>query len=297
MGTAMARRLLLAGHDLSVYNRTRSKTSALVALGARAVGKVSDLADRDLVFVTVASSEDLLEVVGGEGVGLLSAGRVPRVVVDCSTVSECASAAVRRRLEELGADFLAAPVSGNPSVAEAGRLAMVVSGPRPVFDEVLPYLETCACRVTYVGDGDTSRLVKLCHNLLLGSVIQSLAEVTVLAEKRGVRRHDFLEFLNTSVMGSTFMRYKTPALVNLDFSPTFTTTLLRKDFDLGLEAARSLDVPMPVAGLVHQLLSADIGRGIGDLDFAAIIELVANDAGLTLESHGADESDGLVPLS
>ena len=107
--------------------------------------------------------------------------------------------------------------------------------------------------VTYVGEGDAARLAKICHNLMLGVVTQSLAEITVLAEKGGMSRAAFLEFLNDSVMGSTFTRYKSPAYVHLDYTPTFTPVLLRKDFDLGLAAARELDVPMPLAAATAQL--------------------------------------------
>jgi 3-hydroxyisobutyrate dehydrogenase len=296
MGTAMARRLVQAGHDLLVYNRTRAKTEGLVALGAKAVEAVTDLAECDVVFVTVASSDDLLDVVGDDGGGGLVAGsRVPAVVVDCSTVSADASAEARARLAARGGAFLAAPVSGNPMVAEAGRLTMVVSGPKDAFDRVEPYLLTVARAAVYVGEGEVSRLVKLCHNLFLGVTIDALAEVTVLAERGGVARHAFLEFLNVSVMGSPFTRYKSPALVNLEYKPTFTTALLRKDFDLGTSAARELDVPMPVSSLVHQILGAAIGRGIGDLDFAALIGLIGEDAGMQLEAEGVEVDDGLQP--
>jgi 3-hydroxyisobutyrate dehydrogenase len=292
MGTAMAGQVLRAGHELVVFNRTRHKTEPLVALGAKAVDSLGALGDRDAVFVTVASSEDLLAVLGAED-GLLGGSTVPKVVVDCSTVSIGGSAEARALAEERGVEFLAAPVSGNPKVAAAGRLAMVVSGPRETFDEMEPYLRLVAKEVTYAGGGEVARLVKLCHNLVLGVMIEALAETTILAQKGGVRRADYLAFLNSSVLGSTFSRYKSPALVNLDFRPTFTTRLLRKDFDLGLGEARALDVPMPVAGLVHQLLGAGIGGGIADLDFAGLIELVGRDAGIALESEGADVSDGL----
>ncbi len=296
MGSAMAERLLVAGYELAVYNRTRGKTDALAARGAEVVGTVAELGTRDVVFVTVASSEDLLEVLGGEN-GLFAGSSSPSVVVDCSTVSQEASAEARTLAAAHSVAFLAAPVSGNPKVVRAGKLTMAVSGPRDAFDAVHAYLTTVAREATYVGEGDVARLVKLCHNLLLGVVIQSLVEITVLAEKGGVRRHDFLAFLNDSVMGSMFTGYKTPALVNLDFAPTFTTRLLHKDFDLGLDAARALETPMPVAALVHQLLQAGIGEGIGDMDFAAIIQLVARGAGLDLRSENVDVSDGLSPGS
>jgi 3-hydroxyisobutyrate dehydrogenase-like beta-hydroxyacid dehydrogenase len=176
-----------------------------------------------------------------------------------------------------------------------GRLTLAVSGPRAAFDTAQPYLDLLGSGATYVGEGELARTVKICHNLFLGVVTQSLAEVTILAQRSGISREAFLACLNSSVMGSTFTRYKSPAFVNLDFHPTFTATLLRKDFDLGLAAAREQQVPLPVAALVHQLIQSLIGRGRGDDDFAALLELEAASAGLELVSENADISDGLDP--
>src|SRR3954465_13259958 len=144
---------------------------------------------------------------------------------------------MRAACDERGVDFLAAPVSGNGKVVRAGGLSLVVSGPQETYRKVAHLLEFIGKSVTYVGEGASARLVKIAHNLMLGVVTQSLAEITVLVEKGGVNRADFLAFLNDSVMGSAFTQYKSPAFVNLDFSPTFTMALLQKDFDLGLEAA------------------------------------------------------------
>ncbi|MDA8291436.1 MAG: NAD(P)-dependent oxidoreductase [Actinomycetota bacterium] len=292
MGTAMALRLLDQGCDLAAYNRTRAKLDALVGAGAKPVDSPADLATRDIVFVTVGSSEDLLAVLDSEA-GLLSGGSVPSVVVDCSTVSTEASADARALLEARGAAFLAAPVSGNPKVVAGGKLTMAVSGPREAFEVAEPYLAMIGRGVTYVGGGEVARLVKICHNLLLGVVIQSLTEILVLAEKGGVRRQDLLAFVNDSVMGSLFTRYKSPALVNLDFTPTFTTKLLRKDFDLGLAAARESGVSMPVAALVHEIVQAGIGEGLGDDDFASLLLVTARAAGLGLTSEETAVADGL----
>ncbi len=292
MGSAMATRLIRHGCDLAVYNRTASKVEPLVSEGATAAETVAELSSCRIVFITVASSEDLLSVLDDEG-GLLRQESAPSIIVDCSTVSVEASAKARALAGERSASLLAAPVSGNAKVVKAGRLTMAVSGPADAFAEVEELFAIIGAGATYVGEGEVARLVKLCHNLMLGIVTQSLFEITVLAEKGGVRRQDFLAFLNDSVMGSTFTRYKTPALVNLDFAPTFTVKLLRKDFDLGLSAARSHDVPMPVAALVHQLVAAGIGEGLGDSDFAALFELEARAAGLELKSEDAVVPDGL----
>jgi 3-hydroxyisobutyrate dehydrogenase len=294
MGSALVRRLVAGGCDVAVYNRTRSKAEPLAEFGATVVGSAAELADRDIVFATVGTPQDLLDAVLGPA-GLISAGGAPKIVVDASTISVEASAQVRERLAAHGTDLLAAPVMGNPKVASVGRLTLAVSGPRAAFETAQPYLDLLGSGATYVGEGELARTVKICHNLFLGVVTQSLAEVTILAQKSGISREAFLACLNNSVMGSTFTRYKSPAFVNLDFHPTFTTALLRKDFDLGLAAAREHEVALPVAALVHQIVQSLIGIGRGDDDFAALIELEAAASGLKLESENADISDGLHP--
>jgi 3-hydroxyisobutyrate dehydrogenase-like beta-hydroxyacid dehydrogenase len=289
----MVTRLLLNGCDVTVFNRTASKVQPLTSIGAKRAQSIAELASKDIVFVTVSSSDDLLAVLFGEG-GLLRQGDVPKYVVDCSTVSEESSAKARERAQARSVAFLAAPVSGNPSAVRAGRATFAVSGQRAAFDEVRPCLELLGSGVTFVGEGEIARLVKLCHNLFLGVVIQGLIEVTILAEKAGVRRQDFLAFMNDSVLGSTFTRYKTPALVNLDYAPSFTTRLLKKDFDLGATTAGALGVPVPLSTLVRDLLDTAVGE-IGEVDFAALIESAARAAGLTLRSENASVSDGLSP--
>src|SRR5450755_923784 len=296
MGFALATRLLEAGHDVAVYNRTRAKAEPLAELGATIVDSPAELADRDLVFTMVAGSVDFAQVVLGDE-GLLSRPAVvPRLLVDLTTLSPAASAEVRIAGERCGTAVLAAPVSGNPKVAAAGRLTIVVSGAREAWEEARPYLELLCARVTYVGEDERARLVKICHNLMLGIVAQCMAEITVLAEKGGVTRADFLEFLNDSVMGSTFTRYKSPALVNLDFRPTFTPALLLKDFHLGFEAARELEVPMPLAAATEQIVQGMVGLSGNEVDFAALIELTARASGLELVAEDVEVDDGLSPL-
>jgi 3-hydroxyisobutyrate dehydrogenase len=296
MGYALATRLLNAGCDVSVWNRTRAKAEPLVELGATLVDRPVDLAHRDIVFTNVATSDAFSEVMLGED-GLLSRGApVSALIVDSSTISAEASEAVRVEARKLGSDVLAAPVSGNAKVVESGRLAVVVSGAEEVYERAKPYLELFGSSVTYVGGGESARLVKICHNLVLGIVTQALAETTVLAERGGVSRADYLAFINGSVMGSVFSRYKTPALVNLDYTPTFTSHLLRKDFELGLDAAGRLAVPLPLAALVHQIIVTAIGQDLGDLDFATMLEVEARAAGLHLEPENREVPDALDPI-
>ena len=293
MGYAMAERLARAGANLTVWNRTRAKAEPLAVAGARIAENVTDLAACDIVFVMVSTWRDVDEVIAGPS-GLLSARDAsPRLVVECSSISLEGSAQLREKLAARGIDLLAAPVSGNAKVIKAGRLSFVCSGPRSAYDAALPYLRMIAPAASYVGEGELARIVKICHNVLLGVVIQSLAEITILAQKAGVPRHAFLDFINQSVMGSTFTRYKTPAFVNLDFTVTFTPALMRKDLDLGLDAARRYEVPMPLASLTRDVVQTMIGRGLADKDFAQPLLVAAEAAGISLAPENVRVDDGL----
>jgi 3-hydroxyisobutyrate dehydrogenase len=301
MGYPMAERLLRAGHPVQVWNRTRSKAEPLSALGATVHGRPADLAAVDILFTMVSTGQDLEQVVFGAG-GVAAGGTRPRVVVDCSSIGVDQGEAIRARLAELGAAMIAAPVSGNAECVRAGKLSAVCSGPEAAFRETRPLIEAFAPRgVAYVGEGELARFCKIAHNVLLGVVIQNLAETAVLAEKAGVPRHAFLAFINDSVMGSIFTRYKSNALVNLDWTTTFTAELLRKDLDLGLQAARALDVPMPVAAAAREALQAHFGAAqlkpdpaaYLRQDVAALLETVALAAGVTLEPENVPVPTGL----
>lgn len=293
MGFALATRLLEAGHDVTVYNRTRAKAEPLAAKGAKIVDHPSDLAGMDVVFIMVSAPKDLEEVtIGAHGV-LSVTGKAPKIIVDSSTVSAEASLKIRNYASDKGSQFLAAPVSGNPAVIAAGKLTVAVSGVQETFDAVQPLLAHFGRSVIYVGEGEVARLVKIAHNVLLGIVTQGLVEITTLVERGGVSRHAFLEFLNDSVMGSTFTRYKTPAIVNLDFSPTFTMPLLSKDFDLGLEAAHKLQVPMPISSATAQIVASAIGAGYKEEDFVILLLEQARRAAMTLKSENVKVLSGL----
>ncbi len=284
MGYAMASRLLKNGCDVAVYNRTRAKAESLAEFGAVIVDTPAALADRDIVFTMVSGPDDLIEVVTGSKGVLSRPDRAPKLLVDCSSVSTEASAAVRQRAASRGVAMLAAPVSGNAKVVKAGLLSVVASGPEAQFKIAEPYLALLGSGVSYVGDGELARMVKICHNILLGVVTQSLAEIT---------RHAFLDFINKSVMGSLFTKYKSPAFVNLDWTPTFTPYLLRKDLDLGLEAGRNLGVPQPLTALTREIVQSMIGNGYEDVDFGALLEMEAKAAGLELKSENRKVDDGL----
>jgi 3-hydroxyisobutyrate dehydrogenase len=290
MGAAMAIRLHRAGYAPTVWNRTRSKAEDT---GCAVADTIADLRDRDVVFTMVSTPADLEQVLLGPGTGLLVGETLPKIVVDCSTVSIESSAAIREACRERGVEFLCAPVSGNGKVVKSGGLTIAASGPSSTYDKVSHLLGHIGKSVTYVGDGELARLAKIAHNLMLGVVTQTLAEITVLAERGGMSRAAFLEFLNDSVMGSVFTRYKSPAFVHLDYTPTFTPILLRKDFDLGLAVAREMDVPMPVSALTAQLVQATVSSGRVTEDFAILLDQQAAASGLELKPEDTPVDDGL----
>lgn len=289
MGYEMAARLAKAGIDTLVWNRTKAKADPLKAYGAKVATKVTELAARDVVFCMVSTWKDVKEVM----TTLLSGKAKPKMVIECSSISLEGSAELREMLAKKGIAYLAAPVSGNGKVIKAGKLSFVCSGPKKAFQQAEPLLQAIAPSASYVGEGELARIVKICHNVYLGVVIQSLAEITILAQKAGVPRHAFLDFMNQSVMGSVFSRYKTPALVNLDFKVTFTPHLLRKDLDLGLDAARKYEVPMPLASATRDLIQSLIGRGWTEEDFATLILQQAQASGIKLKPENVPVSDGL----
>ncbi|MDP1671824.1 MAG: NAD(P)-dependent oxidoreductase [Burkholderiales bacterium] len=291
MGYAMAERLAKAGCDITVWNRTKSKAEPLAKSGAKVADNLTELADCDIVFTMVSTGKDVKEVLFGPN-GVMSAGGKPKIIVDSTSISLEESAEIRAKLAEKGIKLLAAPVSGNAKVIKVGKLTVVASGPQDAFDTVTPYLEAIGRGVSYVGDGELSRIAKICHNVMLGVVIQNLCEITVLAEKAGMQRHAFLDFLNKSVMGSMFTTYKTPALSNLDFHVTFTPELLRKDIDLGLAAGRAHGVPMPTTAITRDLVQTLIGHGY-DQDFSQLLLLQAKASGIELKPENVNIGDGL----
>lgn len=293
MGEAMVKKLTNAGHRVQVWNRTRAKAMPLAEYGAVIVDAKADLAVCDVVFTMVSTTDDLKEVLFGDG-GLMTGAQRPKLLVDSSSISQEGSAEIRERLQALGVGYLCAPVSGNAKVAKAGKLLVVASGPRVHYDAVQPLLQAMGRKVMWVGEGELARVWKIAHNTMFGVIIQSLCEITVLAEKAGIPRHVFLQSINDSVLGSMYTRYKSPVLTNLTFEQvTFTPKLLLKDMDLGLGAGKAHGVAMPSAAATRESIARLVGRGHDDVDFAVLLRETAADAGLALKPENVKVDDGL----
>jgi 3-hydroxyisobutyrate dehydrogenase-like beta-hydroxyacid dehydrogenase len=281
MGRPIADRLLDAGHELAVFNRTRAKAEEVGQRGARVLERPADAwGAADVAISMLADEAATDEVATGED-GLLTADAgTGRTYVDMSTISVAASERLARAAESAGVEYLRAPVTGNPSVVVAGNLGIIVSGPEEVFARVRPVLEAIGPNLFYVGAGEEARVTKLCLNLMIAGTAQLIAEALALGESHGIERRPLLEVVGGSAIGSPFVKYKTDALVEDDYSTTFTTRGMVKDLSLALAAGGDRDVPLPVTAHVQQLLESCISQGMAELDFVSLVARLEREAGL-----------------
>jgi 3-hydroxyisobutyrate dehydrogenase-like beta-hydroxyacid dehydrogenase len=280
MGTAIAERLLGAGHELAVWNRTTATADPFVERGAVRLERPTDAWGHGDVALTMLLNDDAVEAVYlGDG-GLVEGETTGQTAVDMSTVSVPISARVAERVGQAGGAFLRSPVTGNPSVVAAGNLGLIVSGPRDAYDAVQDVLRDVGPNHFYVGAGEQSRVVKLAINLMLAGTSELIAEALVMAERNDIERADMLEVIGGSVMGSPFVKYKTDALIADDYTSTFTSEGMYKDLQLALENANAVGVPLPIGALVQQLLQGCIAQGMGDIDFMALLPRLRREAGI-----------------
>ena len=267
MGTAIAERLLDAGSELRVFNRTPAKAEPLAARGAVVVETAGELAADVDVVLTSLPDDAAFEAVAAE---IVESAQPGTVLVDVSTVSPAASARVAAIADDAAVVYLRAPVSGNPTVVRAGNLTFIVSGARETLERVEPVLLAIGPTIHHVGDGEQARVVKLAINLMIAGLAQLISEALVLGEASGVSREALLRVMASSAVGAPFVEYKTEPLLRDDYSATFTTVLMEKDIDLVLDAAGQAGVQLPLARDLKELLHSAIGAGYGDDDFMAL---------------------------
>jgi 3-hydroxyisobutyrate dehydrogenase-like beta-hydroxyacid dehydrogenase len=279
MGSAIAERLLPTDNELWVWNRSPAAARPLIAAGALGLQDPTGAFEVAELAITMLADDAAVEAVVLES-GLLSRAG-DSVLVDMSTISVRSSARVAAACREHGCAFLRAPVSGNPSVVRAGRLSIVVSGPRAQFEASHAVLRSIGPNVFYVGAADQARIVKLALNLMVAGTAELIAEALVLSERHGIARADMLEVMGASAIGSPFVAYKTQALLDDDYSTTFSTKLMDKDLSLVREAADEVDLPIPLAALTQQLVRDAIVKGMGEDDFISLVPRLRREAGLS----------------
>ena len=280
MGAGMAANLLKAGHDVTVYNRTRTKVEALVAQGAKAAASVSDACRGDAV-ITMLANDDAVErvVFGGGGIiGSLPAG-APHI--SSSTISVALSEKLESAHAKAGQRFVAAPVFGRPEVAAAGQLFVIAAGGRDTLDAVAPLFDAIGQKTFVVsGTPKSANLVKLSGNFLIASVIESLGEAMALVGKGGVDRRQYLDILTSTLFDAPVYKTYGGLIADGTFEPAgFAVPLGYKDIRLTLAAAEDLRVPLPLASLLRDRFLTLLAHGGDKLDWSAIGQLAAKDAG------------------
>jgi 3-hydroxyisobutyrate dehydrogenase-like beta-hydroxyacid dehydrogenase len=280
MGAAMAANLVKAGHDVTVYNRSRAKVDALVAEGARPADSIADACGGDVVITMLANDDAVEAVTFGDGGILASLGR-GATHVSSSTISVPLSERMTAAHAEAAQQFVAAPVFGRPEAARAAKLFVVAAGDRATLEAISGVLDAFSQRTFIVSEEPkAANLVKLSGNFLITSVIESLGEAMALIGKAGVDKHQYLDILTSTLFGAPIYKTYGELIAGERFEPAgFAATLGQKDIRLVLAAAEDLQVPMPVASLIRDRFLTLLARGGADLDWSAIGALPAWEAG------------------
>jgi 3-hydroxyisobutyrate dehydrogenase-like beta-hydroxyacid dehydrogenase len=281
MGLPIARNLIKAGHELTVYNRTRSKAEALASAGAKVANSLTEASTAEVVMTMLADDNAVEQTTFGNG-GILNTLASGGVHLSLSTISTALSRRLTEAHKARGQSFVASPVFGRPDAAEAARLVVVTAGPTEAVERVRPLLEAIARKLFVIGSEPYSaNAVKLAGNFLIASMLETLSEAFALARKSGVEPAKFLEILNGSLFQSPIYENYGKIIIAQKFSPPgFALHLGLKDVRLVLAAGDEAAVPMPVASVIRDHFVSGVARGWGDMDWAALAKVVAEDAGL-----------------
>jgi 3-hydroxyisobutyrate dehydrogenase-like beta-hydroxyacid dehydrogenase len=288
MGGRIAKRLLNAGHQVTGYNRTKSKAVWLVDRGLRLADTPREVAEATDVVLTMVTDTTALEAVTEGDDGILAGLSAGKVYVDMSTVSPARSRELAGRVASMGAAMLDAPVSGSVSTLEKGQLSIMVGGDGEVLDRVRPILEAIGPKVIHIGGNGQAVLIKTAINLNLAVQITAFSEGLLIAEKGGVPREVAVEAMLASVIASPSLEYRTPFVFELPKEAWFDVNMMQKDMLLALEAGRASGVPMPTTAAVNELLSACRGMGVEKEDFAVIYHTLARFSGVDRELRSSD---------
>ena len=281
MGAGMAASLLRAGHEVAVYNRTAARAAPLVAEGAKAVASISEASRGEAVVTMLADDGAVESAVLGEG-GIIHSLRAGALHVSSSTISVSLSEKLAEAHAGAGQRFVAAPVFGRPDVAAAGRLFVVAAGEEQAVSAAAPLLDAMGQKTFVVSETPkVANLVKLSGNFLIASVIESLGEAMALVAKGGVDRARYVEILTSTLFTAPIYKTYGGLLASGTFEPAgFAAPLGQKDIRLVLQAAEALRVPLPLASLLRDRFLTLLAHGGDKLDWSAIGDLAAQDAGL-----------------
>lgn len=283
MGKPMAKNLLKAGYRLVVHNLSQRPVDELVEAGAERGVSGRDVASRSEIVITMLPDGPDVEAVilGREGV--LEGAGPGSLVIDMSSISPVVARRVGAACEARGVDFLDAPVSGGEPRAIHGTLAIMVGGRKEVFERAAPVLGAMGSYVTHTGPVGSGNFTKLANQIMVASNIAAMGEALVLATKAGVDPEVVFEAVKGGLAGSAVLNFKAPMVIARNFKPGFRVRLHHKDLRNALEAGSALGVPMPVTGLVQQMLAALVAKGKGDLDHSAIVQYLEELTGVKVK--------------
>jgi 3-hydroxyisobutyrate dehydrogenase len=280
MGGELVNRLLIKGHPVTGYNRTRAKAEWLVKAGMHWANSPREVAAAaDVVFSMVTNSAALQAIVEGPD-GILAGLTPGKVYVDISTVSPEYSRAVATKVREKGADMVDSPVSGSVITLQEGKLSVMVGGRKETFEKIKPLLLDIGPKVTYVGENGLALVMKIAANLSLAVQMLAFSEGVLLAEKSGISRTVAVEVLTNSAIASPMVKYRGPFVLELPKEAWFNVNMMQKDMLLALDLGRKLDVPMPSTAVTNEFLTAARGMGLVEEDFAVVFDVLAQMAGI-----------------
>ena len=284
MGSGMAACLVDAGHDVTVYNRSRAKVDALVARGVTPAATVAEACSGDVVFTMLANDEAVQSVVAGDG-GVLASLGAKKTHVSSSTISVALARRLAAAHADAGQNFVAAPVLGRPDAAAAKKLFVLAAGAPEAVEPLVPLFDAIGQRTFRVAeDPSVGALVKLSANFLIATVIEALGEATALAKKAGVDKERYIDIITSTIFGAPVYQIYGGLIARSEFEPAgFAAQLGIKDVRLALAAADDLQAPLPIASLIHDRFLTLLATGGGDLDWSAIATLADRDAGLTVK--------------
>lgn len=283
MGSAIVRRLLDAGHDVSVWNRTPAKAEPLLEAGAHWVDSPRQAAERsEIVFTMVTNTAAVGAVTDGED-GILAGLAPGTLYVDMSTASPANTRNLAEQVAKAGAQMLDSPVSGTSVTVERGKASLMVGGEADAFERARPVLEAIGPRVIYVGPSGAAVTMKIAVNLSLAVQMLAFSEGVLLAEKSGISREKAVEVMLASVIASPMVAYRGPLVLGHPDEVWFDCTMMQKDLNLALELGRQLEVPLPTTAVTNELLTAARALGIGGRDFAVLFDVLAAQSGVETE--------------
>jgi 3-hydroxyisobutyrate dehydrogenase-like beta-hydroxyacid dehydrogenase len=280
MGSAMAQRLLAAGHSVTGYNRTRAKAEALAPRGLAVADSARAAVEGASVVLSMVTDSEALRDVALRPDGILAGLAEDAVWAEMSTVSPTVTRMLGERVAEKGAALLDAPVSGSTVTIAQGQLSFIVGGDAAALERIRPYLLAIGPTITHVGALGLAVTMKIAVNLSIGVQMLAFSESVLLAEKSGIPREKAVEAILKGVTASPMLKYRGPFVLDMPDEALFNVVLMQKDMRLALEQGRAVGVPLPATGLVHELLTGARGLGLAEKDFAAVFDVLAKLSGL-----------------